>query len=826
MGRSINQPVQAVPIGGIVMMPESVQSTTITENGMEYLRSGEMLPYDSSNSNHAKLAGYGLKTGSYGSVGQTPFHSKDIQATPYLKNSFFNFASVTEVKNMVFAYGKRGIVIPARKQNSSSTDYQFNPNTYYFSSFDNTVNKTINMPPEVRIDTSATNPTSVFFERRTNLTYSTHIKSWVFCETISEYHTASVGYFASGLKVYVSRDGETWNVIGTMMMNDSYYYRIMSSNGHTTDNYIRIAAVGNEIFTIWKVLESATATINSTAFSRYTISDDSISLSQQLRQTTLTTTSYTAFAYVNANKVIAAFKNQGHWTYVHVITPGYELYDAFYSNNFYTNSSFYSMGTGNSCIMASNDTQILVGIASNSNQDMAHAITYIIQNEELATSPVHTGSYNPPNYYFSLKTDYESSNYESIAWLGTYWLNYGYGTSYTFYVPFTASGVNAGVVKQAMPTYAGNFQSISKNKIGLYYNNNNLFVYDISAGTYINLGTLPEQEYGNRTISYITFNGSRYYSGRSAVFQLDSSGFATRVYTPTANFDYAGSTSASLWVDNLIIANNTLFYYSKNLSNKVYSYSTDGINWTQVTVPATCGKIYDISYIGGKYVFTTSGGSTHNFFYTTDHITLTPGLITVVANYYKLVVTGSTMTALPGAGNLNLYTSTDGVAWSSGAIFGDTSTTIRAIVNHNSTWYVYRSNNSYYDFKVYTSSNGTTWTASATSIKFPYYKIPYQAISFNNKIYLLMVDSFSMPSDVYSTTDGITLTPVPMPPSFNQFTSDSNSADKTFMYVENNKLMINSGPYVTVIDSTDGASYVGSQNTIESPGAIGYIRIK
>ena len=136
----------------------------------------------------------------------------------------------------------------------------------------------------------------------------------------------------------------------------------------------------------------------------------------------------------------------------------------------------------------------------------------------------------------------------------------------------------------------------------------------------------------------------------------------------TNTTEYNDDTTSSYYV--IYIASNDKLFLFCTSSSSNYMYSTDGINWTQGTMPSS-QKWGSVCYGNGKYVATTSslvtsGGSNSAFAYSEDGINWTQGTLPSEQEWYSVCYGNGKFVAI---GNTNKFAySTDGINWTEGTM--------------------------------------------------------------------------------------------------------------------------------------------------------------
>ena len=106
-------------------------------------------------------------------------------------------------------------------------------------------------------------------------------------------------------------------------------------------------------------------------------------------------------------------------------------------------------------------------------------------------------------------------------------------------------------------------------------------------------------------------------------------------------------------------------YVMISSSSKTCAYSTDGINWTSVTINSTSGNYYSIEFGNGKFVITTGYPSTSTYaLYSTDGVNWTETTVSSTArNWYRLCFGGNTFIMTCYDSSKVIAYSMDGITW-------------------------------------------------------------------------------------------------------------------------------------------------------------------
>ena len=211
---------------------------------------------------------------------------------------------------------------------------------------------------------------------------------------------------------------------------------------------------------------------------------------------------------------------------------------------------------------------------------------------------------------------------------------------------------------------------------------------------------------------------------------------------PSESIDY------NLAFGNSIIMNNIWYtFYSSNY----YSYSTDGINWTQGTLPGV-NQSYSIGcYSNGIYV--VSSNSSNYYMYSTDGINWTQGTLPGDISISTDICYGNGKFVII-TNNTSCIYSTDGINWTEGTM--PSNYTIKSVCYGNDKFVAVGDNrfNSNINGNYVYSTDGINWTEGTMPSK----QIWLRACYGNGKFVALSYDGIF----AYST-DGINWTEGTMP---------------------------------------------------------------
>ncbi|QQG41321.1 MAG: hypothetical protein HYV90_04090 [Candidatus Woesebacteria bacterium] len=231
---------------------------------------------------------------------------------------------------------------------------------------------------------------------------------------------------------------------------------------------------------------------------------------------------------------------------------------------------------------------------------------------------------------------------------------------------------------------------------------------------------------------------------------------------------YAATFNNKMWVFGGF---NTSFAVSR----KVY-YSSDGFTWTEAGTNALpvasysgASVVYDskIWIIGGvngsfatvRRVYSSSDGTTWAEVGTNSFPVATSNLSAVVFDNKMWVIGGR-----DSSNNMirKVYWSTDGITWTEAGtnVLPVGTMNHTALVYNNKMWVIggYTDNlGSVFTPKVYSSTDGTTWTEAGTN-SLPVATAQHTSVVYDNKMWVIGGTTGSAVRKVYSSTDGITWT--------------------------------------------------------------------
>ena len=138
-----------------------------------------------------------------------------------------------------------------------------------------------------------------------------------------------------------------------------------------------------------------------------------------------------------------------------------------------------------------------------------------------------------------------------------------------------------------------------------------------------------------------------------------------------------------------------------------YAYSTDAINWTIGEIGDVQRRWYSVCYGNGKFV--TVAWSSNYFAYSTDGINWTEGTISNTSRYWYSVCYGNDKFVVVSQSNYFAY-STDGINWTEGTI-SSTSRNWQSVCYGNDKFVTVAYNSNYFAY----STNGINWTEGTIS---------------------------------------------------------------------------------------------------------------
>ncbi len=278
----------------------------------------------------------------------------------------------------------------------------------------------------------------------------------------------------------------------------------------------------------------------------------------------------------------------------------------------------------------------------------------------------------------------------------------------------------------------------------------NIFAYSSDGITWTQ-GTMPSSQ---SWISICYGNGKSVAIVRSNVF---ASIAFTEISTPASA--YFVIDDAKLGQENYSISKNTISS-SKNwqsvcygndkfvaiaYNSNVFAYSTDGITWTQGTMPITY-YWYSVCYGNGKYVAIANNYNV--FAYSTDGITWTRGTMPSNKEWSSVCYGNDKFVAISGEANVsNIFAySTDGITWTQGTMPSEQHWTSLCYGNDKFVAIAYNSNVFAY------SSDGITWTQGTMPSSQRWSTVCYG----NNKFVAIVYNSniFAYSSDGINWTQG------------------------------------------------------------------------
>ena len=230
-------------------------------------------------------------------------------------------------------------------------------------------------------------------------------------------------------------------------------------------------------------------------------------------------------------------------------------------------------------------------------------------------------------------------------------------------------------------------------------------------------------------------------------------------------------------------------YVTVAWNSNYFAYSTDGINWTESTISSNNRQWSSICYGNDKFVVVSGGYNDNNFAYSTDGITWTESTISDTSRSWISVCYGNGKFVTVAAGSNYFAYSTDGITWTEGMI-SDNNTKYESICYGNGKFVTvgYDTANSYFAY----STDGITWTEGIiSSTSRDWYSVCYG----NGKFVAVAYQSNYF---AYST-DGITWTEGTISSTYRTW--------KSICY-GNGKFVITSPSYSCFAYSTDGMNWV------------------
>ena len=222
-------------------------------------------------------------------------------------------------------------------------------------------------------------------------------------------------------------------------------------------------------------------------------------------------------------------------------------------------------------------------------------------------------------------------------------------------------------------------------------------------------------------------------------------------YLPDSEFDLLkfkeSSVSASSQYWSSICYGNGKFVAVANSSN-IMAYSTDGISWTQSTMPSSKAWV-SVCYGNGKYVAVAN--STTIMAYSTDGINWTQGTMPNGLSWESVCYGNGKYVA---SGTNNMAYSTDGISWTKGTMPSSQNWVSVCYGNGKYVAIAYNTNIMAY------STDGISWTQGTMPISQRWYSVCY-----GNGKYVAITGGNNT-SNIYAySTDGISWTQGTMPSS-------------------------------------------------------------
>ena len=201
--------------------------------------------------------------------------------------------------------------------------------------------------------------------------------------------------------------------------------------------------------------------------------------------------------------------------------------------------------------------------------------------------------------------------------------------------------------------------------------------------------------------------------------------------------------------DNLVSVcyGNGKFIAVARSSNK-FAYSTDGVTWTEGTMPSTANWA-SVCYGNDKFVAISNGSST--FAYSTDGITWTQGTMPSEQRWFSICYGNDKFVAMPfntDSSNIFAY-STDGVTWTQGTM--PNSHWWRSVCYGNGKFVAisYAQVNSSNSSNIFAySTDGVTWTQGTMPSKQPWNSVCYGngkfvAVTLNSNVFAYSTDGIN-----------------------------------------------------------------------------------
>ena len=184
-----------------------------------------------------------------------------------------------------------------------------------------------------------------------------------------------------------------------------------------------------------------------------------------------------------------------------------------------------------------------------------------------------------------------------------------------------------------------------------------------------------------------------------------------------------------------------------------FSYSTDGINWTEGTISSTSRKWYSVCYGNGKFIAIADVSNT--FAYSTDGINWTEGTISDTSRYWisvcygngKFIAISSNNGSSSNVNGKYFAYSTDGINWTEGTI-SDTSRYWQSVCYGDGKFVAVAFNSNYFAY----STDGINWTEGTISDT----SRDWHSVCYGNGKFVAVANStyFSYSTDGINWTEG------------------------------------------------------------------------
>lgn len=312
----------------------------------------------------------------------------------------------------------------------------------------------------------------------------------------------------------------------------------------------------------------------------------------------------------------------------------------------------------------------------------------------------------------------------------------------------------------------------------------------------------------------------------------------------TPDLKYLGTSTCPVTVfgefKRLTDPSNTIVHVPRTGTiNRVLYSSNNGDTWAEATISAVT-NVRDVDYIAGRYVVVGSPNTTNYAHATSLGGTWTAGTINSSAvTLHRLYNTGTALIAVNSTGNP--YRSTTGTAWtvcSGTAVNGESS-----YAKIGTTHYLFVNASAARISRHQSTDDGVTWSAATTlSLVVSTGQIPYKITSFNNKFYFVLgvPNTAVCSADVFETADFTTITETPRAHLAEASTYlPGPVAVGTSLYhilpryeVQNGSLVGSSNSFVNgtliskLASSASTPSFIGCSEGVIQGNMVGYLRIK